>query len=95
MSNVDSLREDVEQVKGQMVENIGKIIERGERLEDLDERTDTLRNRAGQFQVLGTQLKRKFWWQNFRLWIIVIVIIVVILLVIGAIIAGVVAGSLN
>ena len=31
MSKVERLREDAEDVKGQMVQNIDKIIERGER----------------------------------------------------------------
>jgi len=95
MSNSNGLREDVEQVKGQMVDNIGKVLDRGERLDDLDVRAENLNARAGEFQVLGTRLKRKLWWQNARLWIIIVIIVIIILLVIAAIIAGAVAGSQN
>ena len=82
MSRVQHLREDVEEVKGQMVHNIDKVIERGERLDDLNERTEQLNSRAGEFQTVSTRLKRKLWWQNIKLWIILIIIIVVILAVI-------------
>jgi len=34
------------------------------------------------FQRTATRLKRKLWWQNIKLWIILIVIILVILAVI-------------
>jgi len=82
MSRVQRLRDDVEEVKGQMVQNIDKVIERGERLDDLNERTEQLNSRAGEFQTVSTRLKRKLWWQNIKLWIILIIIIVVILAVI-------------
>ena len=82
MSNVKRLRDDVEEVKGQMVQNIDKVIERGERLDDLNERTENLNARAGEFQTVSTRLKRKLWWQNVKLWIILIIIVLVILAVI-------------
>ena len=82
MSNVQRLRDDVEEVKGQMVQNIDKVIERGERLDDLNERTENLNARAGEFQTVSTRLKRKLWWQNVKLWIILIIIVLVILAVI-------------
>ena len=89
MSKVQQLREDVEEVKGQMVQNIDKVIERGDRLDDLNERTENLNARAGEFQTVSTRLKRKLWWQNIKLWIILIVIILVIL---GVIIAAIAIG---
>ena len=58
------------------------MVERGDRLDDLEQRTDLLNQNAGYFQKTATNLKRKLWWQNVKLWIILIVIIVVIVLVI-------------
>ena len=90
MSRVEQLRQDVDDVKGQMVHNIGKVMERGERLDDLNERTENLNSRAGEFQTVSTRLKRKLWWQNIKLWIILIFIILVILaVIIVAIVVGV------
>ena len=95
MSHVHRLRDDVEEVKGQMVQNIEKVIDRGERLDDLNERTEHLNARAGEFQTVGTRLRRKLWWQNVKLWIILIIIIVVILAVIIIAIAVGVSQSNN
>ncbi len=41
-----------------------------------------LNQNADMFQRTATRLKRKLWWQNVKLWIILIVIILVILAVI-------------
>ena len=95
MSRVNQLREDVEEVKGVMVQNIDKVIDRGERLDDLNERTEQLNSRAGEFQTVGTRLRRKLWWQNVKLWIILIIIIVIILAVIIVAIAVGVSQSNN
>ena len=44
--------------------------------------TDYLNQNADMFQRTATRLKRKLWWQNVKLWIILIVIILVIVIVI-------------
>lgn len=41
-----------------------------------------LNQNADMFQRTATRLKRKLWWQNVKLWIILIIIILVILAVI-------------
>ena len=89
MSKVQQLREDVEEVKGQMIQNIDKAIERGDILDDLREPIEDLNARANEFRLSSTRLKRKLWWQNIKLWIILIVIILVIL---GVIIAAIAIG---
>lgn len=43
---------------------------------------DYLNQNADMFQRTATRLKRKLWWQNIKLWIILIVIILVIVIVI-------------
>ena len=44
--------------------------------------SEYLNQNADMFQRTATRLKRKLWWQNVKLWIILIVIILVILAVI-------------
>lgn len=90
MTNVDKLRGDVDDVKDQMVQNIGKVIERGEKLEDLNERTENLNARAGEFQFVSKALYRKVWWQNVRYWVVIIIIVIVILLVLAGVITAIV-----
>ena len=93
MSDVERLRGNVDEVKDQMVENIGKVVARGERLEDLNERTEELNAHAGEFKVVSTALRKKLCWQNVRYRCIIIIIVIVILLVIAGVIAGIVAAT--
>ena len=88
---VDQLRSQVEKVKGVMKQNINKVVERGEKLEDLQERAEYLDQNSHVFQHTATRLKRKLWWQNVKLWLIfisiIVVVVVVIILIIGVVLA--------
>ncbi|XP_065890090.1 vesicle-associated membrane protein 8-like [Dysidea avara] len=81
-SRVGQLRGQVDEVKGLMVENIDRVQQRGENLYNLDERTKILEQDAKQFNQLGGDLKKKMWWKNVKLWIILIIIVIVILIAI-------------
>ena len=65
-----------------MVENIDKVLERGERLEMLVDKTDNLRFQADRFQKQGRSLRNKMWWQNMKMKLIVISMIVIVILII-------------
>ena len=45
--------------------------------------TENLSHDANNFQRSAVRLKRKLWWQNIKLWIILIIVILVILGVLG------------
>lgn len=91
-SRIAQLEGEVTEVKGIMTENIEKVLQRGEHLDILQERSSLLENSAATFKVQSTRLKRKMWWQNVKLWILLIVIILVILTVI---IVAIVIGTKN
>ena len=88
---VNQLRSQVDTVKGVLRENINKVAERGEKLEDLGERAEYLNLKADIFQHTATRLKRKLWWQNMKLRLIfisiIVVIVIVIILIIGIVVA--------
>eukprot|EP00731_Ephydatia_muelleri_P014427 Em0008g147a len=65
-----------------MRNNLGKIADRGDKLEDIEGRAAQLSHGAKDFSSSAVRLKRKLWWQNIKLWIILIIIILVILAVI-------------
>jgi vesicle-associated membrane protein 7 len=76
---------EIDQVRDVMVQNIEKVLERGERIEILVDKTDSLNQAAFQFKKRSTVLKRKMWWKNTRVTIILAIIIIIVLyLVIGA-----------
>lgn len=55
-------------------------MKRGERLEDLMNKTDEMANEADQFRRGATKLKNAMWWKNVRLMIILAVVVIVSLI---------------
>ncbi|GJJ69837.1 vesicle-associated membrane protein 7 [Entomortierella parvispora] len=77
--NADRIKQvqgEIEQVKDVMVHNIERVLERGERIELLVDKTDNLNQQAFAFKKRSTALKRTMWWKNTKLMIILIAVIV-------------------
>lgn len=62
--------------------NVDKVLERDSKLSELDQRADALQHGASQFEQQAGKLKRKHWWSNVKMMIIMGVIGVVILIII-------------
>jgi len=58
---------EIEQVKDVMVHNIERVLERGERIELLVDKTDNLNQQAFAFKKRSTALRRSMWWKNTKL----------------------------
>ncbi|GAB6026110.1 Vesicle-associated membrane protein 4 [Chamberlinius hualienensis] len=72
----------IRQVQGIMKENIVKIMERGDKLEDLEDRSYTLTTSADQFSSSAKRLRRTMWWNDTKMKLILALVIFVILLLI-------------
>ncbi|XP_048170362.1 vesicle-associated membrane protein 3-like isoform X1 [Corvus hawaiiensis] len=46
--------------------NVDKVLERDQRLSELDNRADALQAGASQFETSAAKLKRKYWWKNCK-----------------------------
>lgn len=57
----------IEDVRGVMTKNIESLLERGERLDLLVDKTDRLGGSAREFRVRSRGLKRQMWWKNVKL----------------------------
>ncbi|XP_058105713.1 vesicle-associated membrane protein 727 isoform X1 [Magnolia sinica] len=66
MSKLSKLKAQITEVKGIMMDNIEKVLDRGERIELLVDKTENLQFQADSFQRQGRQLRRKMWLQNLR-----------------------------
>ena len=64
--SINRVKEEINQVKSVMVQNIDKVLDRGERIELLVDKTDHLQNDAFRFRKAGRALKRQLWWNNIR-----------------------------
>ena len=57
---------DLNNVKDIMVQNIDSILQRGERLDLLVDKTDTLAGQAYAFRRGARAVRRQQWWKNVR-----------------------------
>ncbi|MEE6483578.1 hypothetical protein FKM82_013600 [Ascaphus truei] len=62
--------------------NVDKVLERDQKLSELDDRADALQAGASQFETSAAKLKRKYWWKNCKMWAILIAVILVIIIII-------------
>ncbi|XP_074860702.1 vesicle-associated membrane protein 1-like [Carettochelys insculpta] len=72
----------VDEVVDIMRVNVDKVLERDQKLSELDNRADALQAGASQFETSAAKLKRKYWWKNCKMMIILGVVCAVILMVI-------------
>lgn len=80
-SKVASVQRKVDEVKSIMSENIEKVLERGEKLDLLVDKTDNLMFEADRFQKQGKALRRKMWCQNVKMKIVLFFVFVLIVLI--------------
>ncbi|XP_055305295.1 neuronal synaptobrevin [Sitodiplosis mosellana] len=74
----------VDEVVDIMKTNVEKVLERDQKLSELDDRADALQQGASQFEQQAGKLKRKFWLQNLKMMIIMGVIGLVFVAIIAS-----------
>uniref|UniRef100_A0ACD5W5M8 Uncharacterized protein n=2 Tax=Avena sativa TaxID=4498 RepID=A0ACD5W5M8_AVESA len=82
LSRLTKVQAQVSEVKGIMRENIDKVINRGEQIDGLVTRTEQLNEQARDFRQEGTRIRRKMWFQNMKVKLIVLGIVVALILII-------------
>lgn len=68
-SSIDSLgavKNQIDEVKDVMVQNIEKVLERGEKIELLVDKTDRLNQQAFRFEASSRSLRRHLYWRRIR-----------------------------
>ncbi|XP_060765006.1 vesicle-associated membrane protein 8 [Neoarius graeffei] len=87
---INQLQDQVNDVKVILKDNINKVMERGERLDDLIGKTDDLQASADSFQRTSARVSRKYWWKNTKMMIIIGVVVFIIVLLIVLLATGVI-----
>ncbi|CAP71222.1 uncharacterized protein PODANS_6_5890 [Podospora anserina S mat+] len=64
---IRTAQREIEDVRGIMTRNIEGLLERGERIDLLVDKTDRLGGSAREFRVRSRGLKRRMWWKNVKL----------------------------
>ncbi|XP_022315783.1 vesicle-associated membrane protein 4-like [Crassostrea virginica] len=79
---IDRLQNQVGEVVDVMQNNVSRVMERGDKLEDLQDKSDSLAGNADMFRSRAKGLHKKMWWKNCKMKIALAVIIIIIFLVI-------------
>ncbi|KAL8107556.1 hypothetical protein AgCh_024105 [Apium graveolens] len=82
ISKLAKVKAQVSEVKGVMMENIEKVLDRGEKIELLVDKSENLHHQAQDFRTAGTQIRRKMWFQNMKIKLIVLGILIALILII-------------
>merc|ERR1712021_105466 len=81
-SHLQQTQSQVQEVVGIMRGNVEKVLERDQKLSQLDDRADALQQGASQFETQAAKLKRKYWRKNCNMWLILGVVAFVVLMII-------------
>lgn len=71
-----NVQSEIDNVRGIMTENIERVLERGERIDLLVDKTDRLGGSARDFRVRSRGLKRRMWWKNVKLMVLLVVVVI-------------------
>ncbi|KAI8969662.1 synaptobrevin-domain-containing protein [Pilobolus umbonatus] len=81
------IQQQVDEVVNIMQGNIDKVLQRGERLDDLRGKTEDLEATAKHFRRGANQVRKRMWWKDLKWKIIIGVTILVILgIIIGSVV---------
>jgi len=66
VDNIGAVKSQIEDVKDVMVQNIEKVLERGEKIELLVDKKDHLNQQAFRFESSSRNLRRALYWRKMR-----------------------------
>uniref|UniRef100_K1RKI5 Synaptobrevin n=1 Tax=Magallana gigas TaxID=29159 RepID=K1RKI5_MAGGI len=83
---LDDLDGEVSEVTSLLKDNVDKVLRRGDKLDDIQQKADDLESSSIQFKKRSTDLRRKMCCSNIRMTLILILVVVVIIAVIVVIV---------
>ena len=72
-------RKEIDSVKDIMSHNIETVLERGERIDLLVDKTDRLGASSKDFRLRSKGLRRRMWWANVRIMVLLAVVVIFLL----------------
>lgn len=70
IDSIGAVKSQIEEVKDVMLQNIDKVLERGEKIELLVDKTDRLNQQAFRFESSSRSLRRTLYWKKMRCYVI-------------------------
>jgi len=87
---LSTLQNQVGEVTGVMKQNMEKVMERGDKLDDLVDKSEQLEQGASMFKTTSVRISRKYYWQNKKMMIIIGIVVTVIIVLIILFATGVI-----
>ncbi|MCO5597795.1 hypothetical protein L7F22_051877 [Adiantum nelumboides] len=84
--NINRMKGEINQVRHVMIENIDKVLDRGERLELLVDKTANIQNKAFRFRKQTREFRSAVWWRNVKLVSLLVILILIIIYVVLAVV---------
>ncbi|XP_062515904.1 vesicle-associated membrane protein 4-like [Corticium candelabrum] len=79
---VKKVQQQLDDVVDIMHKNIERVVERGEKLEDLQDKSEDLVDSAAAFRTQARRIQRQMWWKRCRMRLILAAIVAAIILII-------------
>ncbi|CAI0416612.1 unnamed protein product [Linum tenue] len=76
---MNRLKGEMNQVRNVMIENIDKVLERGDRLELLVDKTSNMQGNTFRFRKQARRFRSTTWWRNVKLMIALIVLLLAVI----------------
>lgn len=76
---VTRIQDQISEVRNVMIENIDRVLERGEKIELLVDKSEILDQHSFKFRTQARTLKRAMWWKNIKLIVIIVIILVLVI----------------
>jgi len=78
IDNIGQVKSQIDEVKNVMVQNIERVLERGEKIELLVDKTDRLNQQAFRFESSSRALRRAMWWKKMRCYALIGVVTILV-----------------
>ncbi|OAJ41037.1 hypothetical protein BDEG_24697 [Batrachochytrium dendrobatidis JEL423] len=87
MSKPVQVQQQVDEVVGIMQDNIHKVMQRGEQLDTLQNKTEDLQNSSLQFKRGANRVRKEMWWKDMKLKLIIggVVALVLVIIIVAAV----------
>eukprot|EP00041_Stephanoeca_diplocostata_P008980 m.135633 g.135633 ORF g.135633 m.135633 type:complete len:130 (+) comp17560_c0_seq1:180-569(+) len=83
-SKMQQAQADVDEVVVVMRNNMEKVLERDAKLDDLQDKSESLADGAYRFKTTSRQLKNAMWWKNVRCWVFFFVLLAIVIAIVVA-----------
>lgn len=88
IDNIGAVKSQIDEVKNNMIQNIESVLERGEKIELLVDKTDNLLTSSFQFESSSRNLRRAMYWKKMRCYTIIGVAVFFLLFIATASMCG-------